>query len=299
MSKIYGICPQCGKEITKVQRKFCSKNCAIQNLKKEHRLCLNCNQITKRTTTKFCSFICRNEWLKQNNLHYGGIPKKLIQQVCKYCSTEFINTKHNKFCSELCKEFYNVKDKIIFNKLQICLYCNKQIYKKYKIKYCSHKCEGLARRDNGELDYFIEAGNQQRKKPISEETRQKMSIAASKRNANTQFTKGKGGYREDIGHYVRSRWEANYARYLKYNNIAYEYEKYRFTLKNNDRYITYTPDFKCGDIFYEVKGWWNEKSLLIKRLMKEQYPDIKIKYINEKEYFSIKKLFFIKIPAWE
>ena len=46
-----------------------------------------------------------------------------------------------------------------------------------------------------------------------------------------KVTKIKSGFRKDLGHSVRSSWEANFSRILKYMKINYEYEKYTFKLK--------------------------------------------------------------------
>ena len=156
---------------------------------------------------------------------------------------------------------------------------------------------GMARRDE-----FI-SRNKKRTGPrnLSIETRKKMSLAASKRNSEKVYTKGIGGTRTDIGHYVRSRWEANIARWLKYIGKIYMYEEHIFELKYGLRTINYKPDFylPIQNKFYEVKGWWNERSMLIKQLFKEQYPNIILEYIDEKEYLEIQKNFQQLIPNWE
>lgn len=64
-----------------------------------------------------------------------------------------------------------------------------------------------------------------------------------------------GFFADDLGHYVRSMWEANTARLLIYLNVSYEYEKHRFLLSTDTIYIPdfYIPSF---DLFIEVKGSW-------------------------------------------
>ena len=65
---------------------------------------------------------------------------------------------------------------------------------------------------------------------------------------------GIAGYRDDLGHLVRSKWEANYCRYLKYKGIRYEYEPQRFKC---GKLGSYTPDIWLIDngILIEIKGW--------------------------------------------
>ena len=58
----------------------------------------------------------------------------------------------------------------------------------------------------------------------------------------------KGGFRADLGHYVRSSWEADYARVLVYLGQPYEYESRTFVLTRSDgSTLTYTPDFYLPD----------------------------------------------------
>ena len=62
---------------------------------------------------------------------------------------------------------------------------------------------------------------------------------------------GKVGFREDIGHFVRSTWEANFARILKYKGRNYLYEPQTFLLTlDDDTEVSYTPDFMLeGDVY--------------------------------------------------
>ena len=126
-----------------------------------------------------------------------------------------------------------------------------------------------------------------------------MSLAASKRNASRTYTKGIGGIRPDIGHYVRSSWEANFARYLIFTKQEYEFEPNIFNLIDDKNTIHYKPDFKTGETYFEIKGWWTDRSKKIRELMKQQYPEIEIKYISELEYNAIQLAFAPLIPSWE
>jgi hypothetical protein len=103
-----------------------------------------------------------------------------------------------------------------------------------------------ARRKNSEA-------HKGRKKSL--ETKRNMSLAQAKRSETFHF---KGSFREDLQHYVRSSWEANFARILRYFKEPYEYEKHRFDLGN----CFYIPDFYLPkqDIFYEIKGFIYEKA---------------------------------------
>lgn len=123
----------------------------------------------------------------------------------------------------------------------------------------------------------------------SKEFRQKLSDNTFKRkgtwlshshNNNKYYY---GGFREDIGHFVRSRWEANVSRYLKFlikkeEIKKYEYEVDTFEFKGIKRgNRSYTPDFKVhlnnNEIeYWEVKGWMDKESKTKLRRFQKYYP---------------------------
>ena len=75
-----------------------------------------------------------------------------------------------------------------------------------------------------------------------------------------------GGYKEDIGHHIRSSWEHNICKLLIKLNIKYEYEKKRFYYNE----FSYLPDFFLPEynIWIEVKGYMDELSKEKIRLFK-------------------------------
>jgi len=123
---------------------------------------------------------------------------------------------------------------------------------------------------------------------------------------------GKGGIRQDIGHYVRSRWEANVARIANLVKRAYLYEPRRFSVTINGVEYTYCPDFyfPCKNLFYEIKGHarssvdWKctckscSKNKLIIPAIITQYK-IKLILIGSQEYKRLERLFAKRIPLWE
>jgi len=120
---------------------------------------------------------------------------------------------------------------------------------------------------------------------------------------------GKGGRREDLGIYVRSSWEANYARYLNFlvahdQLIKWEYEPDTFWFEGIKRGTrSYTPDFKLyeknGDIKYiEVKGYMDAKSATKLKRMKKYHPGVVIELVQGKEMKEIKNKVGSLI-AWE
>lgn len=145
-----------------------------------------------------------------------------------------------------------------------------------------------------------EASHRSLGKKLSSEARMNMSQAAAKRirerrNTTSNFY-GRGGFREDIGLYVRSSWEANFARTLIHEGKAFEYEPDSFTLQDGR---VYTPDFKVDNIFYEVKGWWTESARSKFDAFKEQFPSIEMKIIGPDEYNILKDKYSKLIIHWE
>ena len=133
----------------------------------------------------------------------------------------------------------------------------------------------------------------------------------SKTSATQNYSRTKGGKREDLGGlYVRSAWEANYARYLNWLLKKGEIHKWEFepdqfefeAIKRGTR--SYIPDFKVWETadsepyYVEVKGWMDARSKTKLKRMAKYYPDIRIDVVGEKQYNAIKK-WRIMIPHWE
>lgn len=111
----------------------------------------------------------------------------------------------------------------------------------------------------------------------------------------------KGGYREDLGHYVRSAWEADFARILKLHSIEYQYEPKTFELKmNGGEILHYTPDFytESNNTFYEIKGWMHDLDKEKIDLFQEQFPQYNFILISSTK-FSEFALKYKKLIKWE
>jgi len=132
---------------------------------------------------------------------------------------------------------------------------------------------------------------------FSESTRSNMSVAASNRvrQNNNHVQRGNGGFREDLGHYVRSNWEANFARITKYLGRSYEYEPVTFRL---DETTTYTPDFRIEGVFYEIKGYTTEIAKKKLELFKSKYNHIPFVLIDGEAYSKLRFEYQDKV-FWE
>ena len=106
-----------------------------------------------------------------------------------------------------------------------------------------------------------------------------------------------GGRRKDLGHFVRSSWEANVARIFLLNNINYEYEKHRFILVD----CSYCPDFYLPefDTYIEVKGYLRDGAKEVLHKFVKAYPNIKLLIIDGEVYKKLLQLYKNKINTWE
>jgi len=180
-----------------------------------------------------------------------------------------------------------------------CEWCDNPFYPYHKgMRFCSKECSGKFRWESGDRQWNVNGIESARN--MKPEQKAKLAAAMSRRNKERGYTRGIGGKREDLGHYVRSRWEANICRLLKYTGIYYQFEPDTFKLSDGTNMYCYTPDIKIARrIYIEVKGWETPKARTKRLLMEEQYPEIEIIYINEPQYKYISKLVKDIIPNWE
>ena len=100
----------------------------------------------------------------------------------------------------------------------------------------------------------------------------------------------KGGYREDLKQYFRSKMEANIARYYNYIKVNWFYEprEYKFEkIKRGTKY--YKPDFYLAApvrLLIEVKGWFRPGDKTKLRRFKKYYPEefSRLKFIIPDKY---------------
>jgi hypothetical protein len=100
----------------------------------------------------------------------------------------------------------------------------------------------------------------------------------------------RGGCREDLKQYFRSKMEANIARYYTYIDVNWFYEprEYKFEkIKRGTRY--YKPDFYLAApkrLLIEVKGWFRPEDKTKLRRFKKYYPEefIRLRFIIPDKY---------------
>lgn len=115
-----------------------------------------------------------------------------------------------------------------------------------------------------------------------------------------------GGYRK----YYRSRWEANYARYLQWLKergeiLDWKHEPETFWFEAIKRGVrSYLPDFRVWEkggssSLHEVKGWMDDRSKTTLKRMAKYHPNEKIIVVRERDYNAIAKTVGPMITGWE
>lgn len=125
----------------------------------------------------------------------------------------------------------------------------------------------------------------------------------------------KAGYRNigGIKYFYRSKWEANYARYLQKLKedgiiLSWEHEPDTFLMYTKEgKPTSYIPDFKVCKLvdgkkyynYHEVKGWIDDRSKYKIDEFKKIYGDSFLNVIYASEYNKIKKEASSIIEGWE
>ena len=122
----------------------------------------------------------------------------------------------------------------------------------------------------------------------------------------------KAGWREIGGrrNFYRSRWEANYARYLQWlkelgeiKDWAHEPEIFWFeAIRRGVR--SYKPDFRVWEkdgtsCLHEVKGWMDSRSKTCLSRMAKYHPSQNIVLIDGPQYRAIRRKVMFMIAGWE
>lgn len=114
-----------------------------------------------------------------------------------------------------------------------------------------------------------------------------LSNGAGRGQSEKVYSRGKAGKRADLDdQFFRSSAEANYARFLKFSKVEYQYEPKPFVFHGETRgSISYTPDFYLPekDQYVEFKGWLDGKSKTKLKRMKKHYPEVFAKMIIVKQ----------------
>ena len=228
------------------------------------KVCPQCKSEFRRYTTTYCSRACYYDFRRKRRL-------------CKQCGAEYIVQPliHAKgqgkwYCSKTC--YAEARRKVVH---YICQRCGDNVINKpYWAKgrrYCD-TCKNLA-------------GAFTRSQHKVKQGRNRIGIA---------------GYRADLALHMRSRWEANFARYLKAKKIAFCYEPTQFAIVLPDgKTTTYTPDFLIQDSYFiEVKGWLRPYNKMVLANAIAQLPK-PLYLLQRTQYEWLEKYSAPNIPNWE
>lgn len=110
--------------------------------------------------------------------------------------------------------------------------------------------------------------------------------------------------------YFRSRWEANWGRYLEWlksrGDIAeWEHEPETFWFLKIKRGVrSFLIDFRVTErsgavVYHEVKGWMDPRSKTKLKRMAKYYPDVRVIVIDKRTMADLAAKLGRVIPGWE
>lgn len=252
-------------------------------------------QRERGSTGAYCSHACYNTNRKDPKYTYA----------CEQCGASVtipMSTKlqhesrgsAQRFCSQKCRSAYGHVEKP-------CEQCGALFTvprNRQGQPYCSVACRTAARTERIEIPCEV-CGTVSVYTPARVE-RQKhffcshkcMGVAVGSWAITTGY---RHGVRPDIAHFVRSSWEANIARFLRFMHMEYEYEPAGFTLPSG----RYTPDFLVDGMYIEVKGQMREDAKRKIDEFRAEHPDKVLVVIDPPMYRQIEREFRDRIPEWE
>lgn len=174
------------------------------------------------------------------------------------------------------------------------------------------KPEELAKMVEGTRRALANPNHRIHSKEFKQNKSDKISKAIALRPKGNAYSYAKGGWREigGVRIYARSKWEANYARFLEWLKsngwiLQWEHEPETFWFEKIKRGVrSYLPDFrvtsKDGSVSYhEVKGWMDNKSKTKMRRMKKYHPKIDLKIFGADWFKANNKTMAAMIQDWE
>ena len=267
---------------------FHCKNC---NKKEEIEYNIKDQASLSRCKKQYCSKECKKQYLKKNG------SKNSVKLTCNNCKETYFKPKslaNSKFCSRQCQNSYQANKNKKKRIKTICIKCNESFIKIYDSsqKYCSLKCPAMDKRSETK-SFKCAICNCIKQININDKRKycgRNCQYKAQSLGLIKIPTNGRSGYRIDLPDdlYFKSSLEADYARYLIYHNISFEYEKECFTLKDKEGNTRrYTPDFFLNDqnCFIETKGKRRdrkyEKNIACVQLLQAAGYNIKVVYMKE------------------
>jgi hypothetical protein len=127
-------------------------------------------------------------------------------------------------------------------------------------------------------------------------------VAGSHRVGGRYVARKPGQRYEFGGVRFKSRYEQNYAAFLTFLGIAWQYEPKTFRFGQLTRGTTsYRPDFylPASREFHETKGYLDRRSRVQLKRMKKYYPQVKLVLIDAAFFASVERQRLCRvIPGW-
>jgi len=309
------VCESCGKERPHQAFGLCNL-CYAKRYYRKHR-------VLKERKERFCAccgkvFMPRKFSSNQKFCSHSCSERGDLTKICRWCHKEYKVTKRrfeiSKCCSRSCLAKYEQSKKTKEERSEI---ASKRAYNRWA-KYTPEERSQMNTGENNPRYGCVVTEETRRKisegnmgnipwdKGLTKYTDPRLKAAGKKvaGSGNGMFGKvpssrcnlNHGGFRDDLGHNVRSTWEANVARIFNYLGIEYEYEGETFRLGET----CYTPDFKLGaKQFCEVKGFMRPKSKMKIEKFIELFPEYSLFLIDKDVYEFLEIEFSQKVSMWE
>lgn len=193
---------------------------------------------------------------------------------CRQCGKEFrispSRLGRTVYCTKAC---YSESQRGL--SVVTCDYCGKRFERKpsqvalAKRHFCSRQCRAKGMRKRMIVHCEV-CGKRLERIPAWQNDRhfcskQCFGQTIAERQGHPKYRTGHYG-----GHYMRSSWEIKVAQWLDEHGIAWRYEPVAIPLGDS----SYTPDFWLPElgVFWEVKGYMNERSIRKIARFRELYP---------------------------
>lgn len=188
---------------------------------------------------------------------------------------------------------------------------------KIRIRERGHPKGALGMKHSDETKRIISEKSKQAWMNKTEEQLEQHSKMASENGRKTnpinrEGASWKAGWRDIGGYrkYYRSRWEANYARYLEHLRVngvirSWLHEPRTFWFDGIKRgCMSYLPDFEVIEnsgrfVYHEVKGWMDDRSKTKIKRMAKYHPEIELVVIGAKDYRELDKKCKCLLEGWE
>ena len=300
------ICEGCGKPFTvvahlvKAGRRFCSWECRtdIRTV-----TCDRCGKSFKRQGAEidrakrrgqegiYCSQAC----YRAEDRTYTYSCEQCGKPVTTYLSAKREHESRGsrlRYCSQACRSAHQRPNRTCGTCGAMFRPCNK------RQQYCSVACRAESRKDREVIPCEVcgKPSTYTRQRVETQEhffcSHECMGKAVHTWSITTGY---RHGYREDIGLYVRSSWEANVARFFKFMHLDYQYEPEQFEILSG----VYIPDFRVDGTYIEVKGWMRDDARQKIEEFRSTYPSKSLVLIDQEMYRHIEREFRTRIPEWE